>query len=60
MKKILCIFFLIFTILPLFAEESGNKKIFALDPLTDGLLLGTGFCSERAFCSPAESCFLTM
>ncbi|MBR6422521.1 phosphatase PAP2 family protein [bacterium] len=42
MKKILCIFLLILLAFPLFAEESGNKKIFALDPLTDGLLLGAG------------------
>ena len=53
MKKILCIFLLIFTILPLFAEENSKKadesfniwgsgKFFALDPLTDGILLGTG------------------
>ena len=53
MKKILCIFLLILMILPLFAEENteksgekfniwGSGKIFALDPLTDGLLLGTG------------------
>ena len=42
MKKILCIFFLILLVFPLFAEEPENKKIFALDPLTDGILLGTG------------------
>ena len=53
MKKILCIFLLIFTIFPLFAEENtgksgekfniwGSGKFFALDPLTDGILLGTG------------------
>ena len=41
-KKILCIFFLILLVFPLFAEEPENKKIFALDPLTDGLLLGAG------------------
>ena len=53
MKKILCIFFLILTVFPLLADDNagktnenfnlwGNKKFFALDPLTDGLLLGTG------------------
>lgn len=42
MKKILCIFLLILMTLPLFAEEPESKKIFSLDPLTDGLLLGTG------------------
>ena len=53
MKKIVCIFFLILAMLPLFAEENSKKadkkfnirgsgKFFALDPLTDGLLLGTG------------------
>ena len=53
MKKILCIFLLILMTLPLFAEENAEKsgekfniwgsgKFFALDPLTDGLLLGTG------------------
>lgn len=53
MKKILCIFLLILLVLPLFAEENAGKsgekfdiwgsgKFFALDPLTDGILLGTG------------------
>ncbi len=53
MKKILYIFFLILLAFPLFAEESADKsgekfniwgsgKFFALDPLIDGLLLGTG------------------
>ena len=42
MKKIVCIFFLILAAFPLFAEENGGKKIFELDPLTDGILLGTG------------------
>lgn len=53
MKKIVCIFFLILAMLPIFADENkaetnenfnirGSGKFFALDPLTDGLLLGTG------------------
>jgi len=53
MKKIVCIFFLILAILPVFADENkaetnekfniwGSKKVFAIDPLTDGILLGTG------------------
>ena len=53
MKKIFCIFFLILATFQLFAEENsekadknfnirGNGKVFALDPLTDGILLGTG------------------
>ena len=53
MKKILCIFLLILLAFPLFAEENteksgekfniwGSGKFFALDPLTDGILLGTG------------------
>ncbi len=53
MKKIVCIFFLILAILPIFADENkaetnenfnirGSGKFFALDPLTDGILLGTG------------------
>lgn len=53
MKKIVCIFFLILAMLPIFADENkaetnenfnirGSGKFFALDPLTDGILLGTG------------------
>ena len=53
MKKILCIFLLILIAFPLLADDNagktgekfnlwGNKKFFSLDPLTDGLLLGTG------------------
>ena len=53
MKKILCIFLLILLAFPLLADDNagktdenfnlwGNGKFFALDPLTDGLLLGTG------------------
>ncbi len=41
-KKIACIFFLVFAVFSLFAEGPESKKVFALDPLTDGLLLGTG------------------
>ena len=53
MKKIFCIFVLILAMLPIFADENSEKadknfniwgsgKVFALDPLTDGILLGTG------------------
>lgn len=53
MKKIVCIFFLILAMLPIFADENSEKadknfnirgsgKVFAFDPLTDGILLGTG------------------
>jgi len=53
MKKLVCIFLLILVMFPLFAEENSEKadknfnirgsgKFFALDPLTDGILLGTG------------------
>lgn len=42
LKKFFCIFVLIVAVFPLLAGEPGSKKIFALDSLTDGLLLGTG------------------
>ena len=53
MKKFVCIFLLILAMLPVFADENkaetdekfniwGSKKVFALDPLTDGIMLGTG------------------
>ena len=53
MKKFVWIFFLILAMLPIFADENSKKadknfnirgsgKVFTLDPLTDGILLGTG------------------